>query len=124
VLIPYQKIINQLTYKAEEQGIVVELVEEHHTSKCSFLDNEAIEHHEQYLGKRVRRGLFKSAQGVLINADVNGGYNILRRSEPNAFIQVKADGVGGCVMGLHPVRWNFLNDEIARSNLNHTDQIA
>jgi putative transposase len=125
VLIPYVKIINQLTYKAAEQGIAVELVEENHTSKCSFLDNEAIEHHEQYLGKRVRRGLFRSAQGMLINADVNGAGNIVRKSEPNAFAGVKADGVGGCIMGLHPVRWNFLmNDDITRSHLNQTAQIA
>jgi IS605 OrfB family transposase len=124
VLIPYLKIINQLTYKAEEEGITVELVEENHTSKCSFLDNEAIEHHEQYLGKRVRRGLFRSARGILINADVNGAGNIVRKSEPNAFLRVKADGVGGCV-GLHPVRWNFLmNDEITRSHLNYVVQIA
>jgi putative transposase len=124
VLIPYMKLINQIQYKAEDEGIEIELVEESHTSKCSFLDNEAIEHHDQYLGKRVRRGLFRSAQGILINADVNGGYNILRRSEPNAFIHVKADGVGGCFIGLHSVRWNFLNDEIARSNLNPMAQIA
>jgi len=125
VLIPYQKISSLLTYKAEEQGIAVELVEENHTSKCSFLDNEAIEHHEQYLGKRIRRGLFRSAQGVLINADVNGAGNIVRKSEPNAFMQVRADGVGGGVIGLHPVRWNLTDDdEIARSHLNHMVQIA
>jgi putative transposase len=124
VLIPYLKIINQLKYKAEEEGVEVELVEESHTSKCSFLDNEAIEHHEQYLGKRVGRGLFRSAQGLLINADVNGAGNIVRKSEPNAFTRVKADGVGGCVMGLHPARWNILNDEIARSHLSPMVQIA
>ncbi|MFX1465088.1 MAG: RNA-guided endonuclease InsQ/TnpB family protein [Promethearchaeota archaeon] len=125
VLIPYMKLINMIQYKTEEQGIAVELVEESHTSKCSFLDNETIEHHEQYLGKRVRRGLFRSAQGLLINADVNGACNIVRKSEPNAFTQLKADGVGGCFMGLHPVRWNLLmNDDITRSHLNHMAQIA
>jgi putative transposase len=123
VLIPYHKIISLIRYKAEEQGIEVELVEENHTSKCSFLDNEAIEHHEQYLGRRVRRGLFRSAKGTLINADVNGAGNIIRKSEPNAFTRVMADGVGGC-FGLHPVRWNLFNDELARSHLNHMAQIA
>jgi putative transposase len=103
----------------------VELVEESHTRKCSFLDNEALQHHEQYLGKRVKRGLFKSAQGILINADVNGTGNIVRKSEPNAFTHVRADGVvGGCVMGLHPVRWRLLNDAITRSHLNAMTQIA
>jgi putative transposase len=124
VLIPYQKIITLIRYKAEEEGMEVELVEEYHTSKCSFLDNETIEHHEQYLGKRIRRGLFRSAKGMLINADVNGAGNIIRKSEPNAFTKVKADGVGGC-FGLHPVRWNLLmNNDIARSHLNHMAQIA
>jgi putative transposase len=123
VLIPYMKIISMIKYKAEEESIEIALVEESHTSKCSFLDNETIEHHERYLGRRIRRGLFRSAQGMLINADVNGAGNIVRKSEPNAFIRVKADGVGGCV-GLHPARWNLLNDEIARSHLNHMAQIA
>jgi len=125
VLIPYMKIINLIKYKAEEHGIEVELIEENHTSKCSFLDNEAIEHHEQYLGNRIRRGLFRSAQGLLINADVNGAGNIVRKSEPNAFTGVKTDGVGGCFVGLHPVRWNLLmNDDITRSDLNNMAQIA
>ena len=53
--------------------------EESYTSKCSFLDNEPIERHASYLGKRVKRGLFKSSTGKLINADVNGSLNILRK---------------------------------------------
>ncbi len=123
VLIPYLKIINQVRYKAEEEGVAVKLVEESYTSKCSFLDNEPMAHQQHYAGRRVKRGLFRSAQGILINADVNGGYNIIRKSEPNAFTRVKADGVGGC-FGLHPVRWNLADDEIERSNLNHTAQIS
>jgi putative transposase len=122
-LIPYLVIIRQIRYKAEDLGIDVELVEESHTSRCSFIDNEAIEHHEIYLGKRVRRGLFRSSQGILVNADVNGGYNIIKKSEPNAFAHIKADGVGGC-LGLHPVRWNVFNNEIERRNLNQMAQIS
>lgn len=124
MLIPYLKIIHQVRYKAEEEGVAVELVEESYTSKCSFLDNEPMAHQQHYVGRRVKRGLFRSAQGILINADVNGGYNIIRKSEPNVFTRVKADGVGGC-FGLHPVRWNLTaDDEIARSNLSHTAQIS
>lgn len=48
------------------------LTEESYTSKCSALDFEPITKHARYLGKRVKRGLFQSALGVKINADVNG----------------------------------------------------
>ena len=67
-----------LTYKLEEVGIHVDIIEESYTSKCSALDNETIEKHDTYCGKRIQRGLFKSHKGKLINADVNGSYNILR----------------------------------------------
>ncbi|MEM0132418.1 hypothetical protein [Acidiplasma sp.] len=53
--------------------------EESYTSKCSFLDNETIEKHEIYLGKRISRGIFKSLNGTLIHADLNASYNIIKR---------------------------------------------
>ncbi|MHA1969862.1 MAG: RNA-guided endonuclease InsQ/TnpB family protein, partial [Candidatus Hodarchaeales archaeon] len=53
VTIPYYKLVQQLEYKAEEQGIKVIKQEESHSSKCSFLDNEPIKHHNTYLGKRI-----------------------------------------------------------------------
>lgn len=77
--IPFYTFINQLDYKCKLEGINVILTEESYTSKCSFLDNESIEKHESYLGKRIKRGLFKSAKGKLINADLNGSLNILRK---------------------------------------------
>ena len=77
--IPFCTFINQLDYKCKLEGINVILTEESYTSKCSFLDNEYIEKHESYLGKRIKRGLFKSAKGKLINADLNGSLNILRK---------------------------------------------
>jgi putative transposase len=60
----------------------VETVDENYTSKCSFLENERIQQHTVYAGRRVHRGLFKSAQGQQINADVNAAYNILVKSDP------------------------------------------
>ncbi len=106
ISIPYYLLTNMIQYKGDEAGITVKLQEESHTSKCSFLDNESIEHHEKYMGKRIKRGLFRSARGILINADVQGAYNIIRKSEPKAFQKWDADGVGGC--GLHPIRVNPL----------------
>lgn len=97
VSLPFRRLIQQLQYKAALIGNTVLLEDEGHTSKCSFLDNEPIRHHDNYLGRRISRGLFKASNGTLINADVNGGYNIKRKAVPNAFT---ADGIEG--VGLHP----------------------
>ena len=79
VNIPFNNLIHMLTYKAQLEGIQVIETEESYTSKCSFLDNEEICKHEEYLGKRIKRGLFKAFNGKLINADLNGALNILRK---------------------------------------------
>ena len=68
-----------IKYKANEVGINVVVTEESYTSKCSFLDNEPLCKQTSYKGSRVKRGLFKSSTGVIINADVNGALNILRK---------------------------------------------
>ena len=77
--IPFYTFIKQLEYKCKLEGINIILTEESYTSKCSFLDNETIEKHENYLGKRIKRGLFRSAKNKIINADLNGSLNILRK---------------------------------------------
>ena len=79
VNIPFYTFIKQLEYKCKLEGINVILTEESYTSKCSFLDNEPIKKHESYLGKRIKRGLFKSAKDKLINADLNSSLNILKK---------------------------------------------
>jgi len=78
VQIPFVMLLNMLTYKCALAGIRVVDRGEAYTSKCSFLDDEDIQKHSEYRGNRVKRGLFKSANGTNINADVNGGYNILK----------------------------------------------
>jgi len=77
--IPFYTFINQLEYKCKLEGINVILTEESYTSKCSFLDNEPLEKQDSYLGKRIKRGLFRSAKNKLINADLNGALNILKK---------------------------------------------
>ncbi len=101
VQIPFEKMLFMLKYKCEKYGINIITNEESYTSKCSFLDNEIICKHEIYLGKRIKRGLFKSAKKALINADVNGSYNILKKVFPNAF----ANGIEG--VAVHPYRVNL-----------------
>ncbi len=102
VTIPYMRIINILKYKGAERGIKVEMIPEDYTSKCSFIDNEFPQAHPTYAGKRIKRGLFRSAQGHLINADVNAAYNILVKSDPKALPKRTVNGVGGYVM--YPLR--------------------
>lgn len=79
VQISFNKLIQMITYKCQLVGIDVVLQEESYTSKCSFLDNEPVQKHDIYVGKRIKRGLFKANHGKTINADVNGALNILRK---------------------------------------------
>ncbi len=102
--IPFNRLIAKIQYKAEQVGIRVMLTEESYTSKASFLDQDALPVWGQttetptFSGKRIHRGLYRSGNGTLINADVNGAYNIIRKVFPNAF----ANGIAG--VALHPVR--------------------
>ena len=82
VSIPHYKFISMLRYKCQLEGITIIINEESYTSKCSFLDGEYVGKHDNYCGKRIKRGLFKSAEGVLINADLNGSLNILVKAVP------------------------------------------
>jgi len=109
VSIPHARFIDMLTYKASLVGIQVEVSEESYTSKASFLDLDPIpdykagdETEHVFSGKRIgrRNRLYRAQDGRIICADVNGAYNILRKSRPDAFS--KAKGVGGYVV--HPVR--------------------
>lgn len=88
--IPHSRFIQMLQYKGQLDGIRVMVQEESYTSKCSFLDSEEVRKHDVYKGKRVKRGLFRASDGTLVNADLNGALNILRKAVPNAF----ADGIG------------------------------
>ncbi len=82
VSIPFYQMIGMLDYKLKLKGIELTKHEESYTSKCSFLDLESIKNHDKYLGSRVKRGLFKSNYGTIINADINASYNIGRKSNP------------------------------------------
>lgn len=77
--IPFARLVSYLEYKCELAGIEIVIHEESYTSKCDFLAFEKIGKHENYLGKRKNRGLFQSSVGKLINADVNGALNIMRK---------------------------------------------
>ena len=82
VPIPHLNLVHMIQYKAEEVGIRVICTEEKYTSGTSFLDHEAPT--EKYYNKtrRITRGLFQSNKGTLINADVNGALQILKKAVP------------------------------------------
>ncbi len=61
--------------------------EESYTSKCNALAFKEIRKHDVYKGKRVSRGMFLSSTGKIINADVNGALNILRKCKGDFSIQ-------------------------------------
>jgi putative transposase len=76
VELPHAKLIQKMEYKAKLVGIQVTLTEESYTSKIDHLAGETMQHHDEYLGRRVKRGLFQSSTGKMINADVNGAIGI------------------------------------------------
>ncbi len=87
VMIPYGKMKDRLEYLCKLYNINYILQEESYTSKASFWDQDDMPKWNplnpkqgNFLGKRVYRGLYQTKSGKLINADVNGALNILRKS--------------------------------------------
>jgi IS605 OrfB family transposase len=93
--LPFGRFCQKLQAKCEKYGIEFSTTEESYTSKVDHLAGESMEHHEQYMGKRVHRGLFKSSTGIILNADVNGGLGMIRKS--NHEIAVKQLVASGCL---------------------------
>lgn len=79
VSIPFARLIQMLTYKAQQVGIEVTVVEERYTSGTSYIDNETPVKDNYNKSRRKHRGLFVSNKGIAINADVNGAYQILKK---------------------------------------------
>ena len=90
VSVPFNDLIKTLQYKAKRyENLKVVVVEESYTSKCDHLAYESMEHHDTYLGKRVKRGLFRSSTGKELNADINGAIGILRKGKAISDVQLK-----------------------------------
>ena len=107
VSIPHARFIDMLIYKASLVGIQVEVQEESYTSKASFLDLDPIPTYKlnddteyTFSGKRIgrRNRLYRTKDGHIICADVNGSYNILRKSKPDAFAHGDAKGIAAYVV--------------------------
>ena len=117
VQIPHARFIAMLTYKAELVGITVKVTEESYTSKASLLDLDPLPVHDPkhnddekytFSGKRVKRGLYRANDGRLINADINGAGNVIRKVAPDAWKLVEGVEDGKAVftsLVVHPVRF-------------------
>jgi putative transposase len=96
------QFVEKLSYKLGSHGITLEVTNESYTSKASFIDgdkmpktyNPKASSQLVFSGRRVKRGLYKSADGTLLNADSNGAYNILRKNDSNFSFEKLVEKVG------------------------------
>ena len=101
VQIPHGKLRDKLSYLCELHGINYIEQEESYTSKASFFDNDMLPVYNadnpqeyKFSGKRITRGQYRTANGYILNADVNGALNILRKC---TLIDLTALQDSGCV---------------------------
>ena len=111
VQMPFARLAGYLRYKCEMVGIDFVEHEESYTSKCDALAFEEIGKHEKYAGRRIRRGLFRSSTGKLINADQNGALNIMRKVVGDSYVRKIVDSGHS----LCPIRYRNTFQRIAGS---------
>ena len=122
VSIPHSRLIEMLEYKARLIGIKVIVQEESYRSRSNFLGLEPIpfygktEKEPVFTGKRIKRGLYKTSVGQLINSDVNAAYNIFRKAIPNAF----SNGIESCVVQpvVNPLKVKVKGEGLNASHVN------
>ena len=112
VEIPYQMLKNIMKYLASEKGIHCVSQEESYTSKASFLDQDFIPVYKKgenktyaFSGKRGVKGcqgLYQTKEGWILNADLNGSANILRKAFPHAFDEYPMPNFSSVNIMIHP----------------------
>lgn len=87
VNIPIGSIREKLTYQCKRYNINLIEQEESYTSQADFLANDAMPIYSAFdkksypfSGRRISRGQYKSATEVILNADINGSLNIMRKA--------------------------------------------
>ena len=123
VSIPYRKLVDQLIYKCEEIGIKVILTEEAYTSKIDHFIAEEMKHHDEYAGKRIHRGLFRSSLNFVIQSDVNGALGIMRKVFPEKALAlanlIRNRGVAFTPIIINPISLSAVNhSRLATNNTN------
>ena len=115
VMLPHGKFVDMIRYKAVEYGIEVTVREESYTSKASALDLDEIPDFDPkerkpklvFSGKRVKRGLYRSKEGLLINADINGAANIGRKELGDEWLKALLELDGGVLVNTPAVVRNL-----------------
>lgn len=98
VQMPLAKLKARIEQLCSVYGIRFEQTEEANTSAASYLDGDSLPEHGQKpagwkaSGKRTKRGLYKTADKSLVNADLNGAANILRKVARNLGIDLSRLG--------------------------------
>lgn len=100
VQIPLGDLRQQLEFLCRKHGIEYVEQEESYTSKSSFLDKDVLPEYKaeqhftgRFSGSRIYRGLYKSKNGTIINADVNGSANIMRKCKQNLNYEKLCNGL-------------------------------
>lgn len=94
VQIPYYKFMKMLEYKCKDVGIKIIVTEESYTSGTSFLDYEKPEWGSYNKFRRIHRGLFRSNNWCLINADINASYQITKKVFEDIYDSI--EGIAVC----------------------------
>jgi IS605 OrfB family transposase len=81
--IPIARLRDRIIYLAEQLGIETKVINEAYTSKASYLDHDDFVNGD-FSGVRIKRGLYKSLKGTLINAEQNASLNMIRKGNPDA----------------------------------------
>jgi transposase len=104
VQIPIAKLVKMIEYKAKLLGLEVAKVKETYTSGVSAYDLEPLAEEYYDKSRRVKRGLFRTNEGHLVNSDINGSLNILRRYLKDNVVPMPIRRLrdNGCLD--HPVR--------------------
>ncbi|MDJ0597702.1 MAG: transposase [Crocosphaera sp.] len=85
VQIPTARLKNRIQQLAESVGLVFTEIDEAYSSKASFLDNDLVPNYGEkpkgykFSGKRIKRGLYQTAKGYLVNADIQAAANLLKK---------------------------------------------
>ena len=109
--IPTAKLKERISQLCELSGIEFIVTEESYTSQASFLDDDFLptigEKPESWKpsGKRIKRGLYQTQSGLLVNADINGAANILRKVATTLKFSFKGVSRGTLIMPLRVHFW-------------------
>lgn len=111
VSIPTAKLKNRVAQLCEQYGLKFVETEESYTSKASFVDNNFLPKFDEKLegwkssGKRVKRGLFRTALNQYINADCNGAANIIRKVSTTLGLNLSEVSSGALTTPLRIALW-------------------